>query len=183
MSHTKESLRGLFATFYKSKEVDRMKGNRKRSSREWRKFNIPDININLDVNSLRWWQLRKIRFGERPFNKFDQYCTDGALGALNQNVSSNNIASNNLEEEGFSKSSFEIVEGAQNSFTPYVYEQCENTGSSTFSATYAPIISQEAAQALSNSEYLQKQEADEIVEQALESGGISVSGMINNRPT
>jgi len=126
MSHTRKELRNTFSTFYRSRELDRLKGNRRKHSWEWLKLNIPDININLDFGSLSWWQRRKIKFGERPFNKYDQYCTDGALGTLNQSTPDNTLNSNNPEQEGFSRSSYNIVDGSQTPYTTYVLpDLCE----------------------------------------------------------
>jgi len=123
MSHTKRELRNMFSTFYRSRDLDRLKGNRKKHSWEWLKLNIPDINVNIDWSSLRWWQRWRIKFGERPFNKYDQYCTDGALGTLDQKASEKTLNSNNKEEEGFSRSSYDIVDGSQLPYTDYVLPQ------------------------------------------------------------
>ena len=132
MSHTRRELRNIFSTFYRSRDLDRIKGNRRKHSWEWLKLNIPDININLDFGSLSWWQRRKIKFGERPFNKYDQYCTDGSLGTLNQSTPNNTLNSDNSEQEGFSKSSYSVVDGSQTPYSTYILpDLCEIEPSTT----------------------------------------------------
>ena len=79
---TKSKLRRLFSTYYDSKETDKERGQREKSSREFKRLSLPDIYSNLDLKSIPWW-MRK-RFHDRPFNKNDQECLDGALGSMSQ---------------------------------------------------------------------------------------------------
>ena len=82
LQQTKDKLRTMFSRYYKARNpTDNEKGKR---SKSWIKANIPDININLDRLSIKWWQL--MRRHDRPFNKYDEACIDGALGSFNQNL-------------------------------------------------------------------------------------------------
>jgi hypothetical protein len=84
MQKTKEKLRTMFSRYYKAREFNKEKGDKRSTSIEWLKFNIPAINSNIDFASIPWWQ--RMRFHERPWNKYDEACIDGAMGAFNQNT-------------------------------------------------------------------------------------------------
>lgn len=85
MQKTKEKLRTMFSRYYKARDFNKERGDKRSTSVEWLKFNIPAINSNIDFASIPWWQ--RMRFHERPWNKYDEACIDGAMGAFNQNTS------------------------------------------------------------------------------------------------
>lgn len=98
MKNTKEKLRLLFTTYYNSKELDKEQGQRERPEKEFKRVSLPDLNWNIDFGSIRWWQ--KARFHDRPFNKLEQECMEGALGAFNQNLPEQQVAfSNNYDDD------------------------------------------------------------------------------------
>ena len=95
---TKRKMRRLFSTYYDSKETDKEKGQREKSSREFKKLSLPDIYGNLDLSSIPWWMMK--RFHDRPFNKNDQECLDGALGSMSQILPDQRMVfKNNVDED------------------------------------------------------------------------------------
>ena len=84
LQRTKERLRTMFSRYYKARDFNKEKGDKRSLSVEWLKFNIPAINSNIDFSSIPWWQ--RMRFHGRPWNKYDEACIDGAMGAFNQNT-------------------------------------------------------------------------------------------------
>jgi len=99
MENTKNKLRQLFSTYYDAKEVSKEKGQKDKPEKNFKKASMPDINLNLDMKSIKWWQ--KKRFYDRPFNKFDQECMEGAVGSFNQNLPDEQVAfSNDTDSDG-----------------------------------------------------------------------------------
>ena len=99
MENTKNKLRQLFSTYYDAKEINKEKGQKDKPEVNFKKVSMPDINLNLDMKSIKWWQ--KKRFYDRPFNKLDQECMEGAVGSFNQNLPDEQVAfSNDTESDG-----------------------------------------------------------------------------------
>jgi hypothetical protein len=119
LQQTKDKLRTMFSRYYKARSpTDNEKGKR---SRSWLKANIPDININIDRLSIKWWQL--MRLHDRPFNKYDESCLDGALGSFNQNLPPAPVSPDN-NESGVSASGLTFA-GGTTAFKTSTPEPCD----------------------------------------------------------
>ena len=119
LQQTKEQLRTMFSRHYKARDIN-ISERRKRSA-DWLKANIPDVNINIDRLSVKWWQL--MRLHDRPYNKYGDACIDGALGSFNQNLPPAPVSPDN-KESGVSVSGL-TFSGGNTAFRTSTPEPCD----------------------------------------------------------
>ena len=112
---TRKKLAKLFVEYYSPRQQDSDRGNNESSEKEFKKFSLPDIYMNIDFKGLPWWI--RSRFSNRPFNKNGEICMEGALGSLNQNLPA--------QQQSFS-SNFDSDDGSY--YTPSDGENVEQPG-------------------------------------------------------
>jgi len=138
LSNTKEKLRTIFSSYYDARENTKEKGQTEKHSKEFRKLNIPAIDLNIDFNSIRWWQRK--RFHERPFNKNDQECMEGALGSFNQNLPEDQpVYSEELQidDSAFSLESTQLVQ--TETLTEEVVEAAKEAAEQTAGESFVDV--------------------------------------------
>ena len=80
--NTKEELRKMFKEYYLSREIDFSDDASKKAMSELLRLNMPDVSLNIDFKSIRWWQRK--RFENRPFDENENSCSEGSLSVFNQ---------------------------------------------------------------------------------------------------